>query len=153
MKRPTKSQFGWTTNGHWINGDQDAYYDALKDWENRPFVAGGRPRSRPIHESWNEVLKLFNPNDPTRSQRAFCAWAGINPATFSSWQTKPITHVENWILEWHWIGDGSTNTNQDRVEDTPKKSPMERGRIIYSQYRQSGYAVPGLKKKKEVKNG
>lgn len=101
MKKPTKSAFGWTTNGHWINGDQDAYYDALKDWENRPFVAGGRPRTRPIHESWNEVLDLFNPNDLMCSQRAFCAWADINRGTFSSWQVKPLTDdVERFILEW-----------------------------------------------------
>jgi len=101
MKQPTKKQFGWTTNGHWISGDQDAYYDALKDWENRPFSVGGRPRNRPIHESWNEVLKLFNPNDPTRSQRAFCMWAGIKPASFSSKQCKPLgDDMERFILEW-----------------------------------------------------
>ena len=122
MKQPTKSAFGWTTNGHWINGDQDAYYDALKDWENRPFVAGGRPRTRPIHESWNEVLKLFNPNAPTRSQRAFCAWVNVNPASFSTWQTKPISDImEQMIRKWHQIGDGegldgSQNTNQYRVK-------------------------------------
>jgi hypothetical protein len=103
MKQPTKKQFGWTTNGHWINGDQDAYYDALKDWENRPFSIGGRPRSstRPIHESWNEILELFNPNDKERSQGAFCRWSGIDRASFSSKQCKPLRDdTERFILEW-----------------------------------------------------
>lgn len=115
----------------------------------------GVQRTRPIHESWNKVLELFDSTNPQRSQGAFCRWSGVKPATFSNWKNKPLTDdVERWILEWHWIGDGegldgSMNTNQDQVEDTP--SPMERGRIIYNQYRQSGYAVPGLKKK--LKNG
>lgn len=164
MKKPNAKAYG-QDNELWERGGKKAYEAAVKNWEayvrkygaiqNKP----GRQRTRPIHESWNEALKFFDSSNPQRSQGAFCRWAGIKPATFSNWKNKPLTDdVERWILEWDYIGDGqgldgSQNTNADRVEDTPKTSPMERGRIIYSQYRESGYAVPGLKKKKDVKNG
>ena len=122
MKKPTKSAFGWTVNGHWTNGDQDAYYDAMKAWENQPKGIGGRPASKPIHESWSEISKLFDSSSFYRSRRAFCRWAGINYSTFSAMQRRPLgDDVESWVLEWNWIGDGeglegSWNTNQDRVK-------------------------------------
>jgi len=62
---------------------------------------GSGKRTRPIHPSWEEVLKLFNPNDKERSQGAFCRWSGINRTSFSSKQVKPLRDdMERFILEW-----------------------------------------------------
>jgi hypothetical protein len=93
-----KTDFGWNRRTGWRHGNEEGYNNLVKLWSNRPK---GRQRTRPIHPSWEEVLKLFNPNDKERSQGAFCRWAGINRASFSSKQVKPLlSHVENWILEW-----------------------------------------------------
>lgn len=153
MKKPLRSEFGYSKKTGWQDDrDRDLYDAALLQWYNQPRQMG-KARTRPIHPSWEPVLKHFDSSDPIRSQGAFCRWAGVKPATFSNWKHKPlIDDVEKWILEWVWIGDGqgldgSMNTGKDA------KAGMERGRIIYQQYKESGYAVPGLKRKNEVRNG
>jgi hypothetical protein len=93
-----KIDFGWSRRTGWLHGDEAAYDSCVRMWANRPK---GRERTRPIHPSWEEVLKLFNPNDKERSQGAFCRWAGINRASFSSKQVKPLgDDMERFILEW-----------------------------------------------------
>lgn len=126
MKKPLRSEFGYSKKTGWQNErNRDLYDAALLKWYNRP-VQEGKKRVHPIHESWNKVLSLFDSTNPQRSQNAFCAWADIKPATFSNWKNKPLTDdVESWILEWNWIGDGeglegSWNTNQDRVKKEVK---------------------------------
>ena len=104
MKKPTKEDFGYLFGVGWTdpNGKRK-YGNALVSWETRPRKAGGRPRNnqRPIHDSWNKVLQLFDSTNSQRSQGAFCRWAGIKPATFSNWKNKPLTDdVERFILEW-----------------------------------------------------
>ena len=90
----SKSDFGWNRRTGWLHGNEEGYNNLVKLWQNRPK---GRERMRPVHPSWEEVLKLFNPNGKERSQGAFCRWAGINRASFSSWQTKPI---KKWINDY-----------------------------------------------------
>ena len=93
-----KSDFGWSRRTGWLHGDEEAYNRTVKLWQSRPK---GRERTRPIHPSWNEVLKLFDSSDPKHSQGAFCRWAGINRASFSSKQVKPLgDNMERFILEW-----------------------------------------------------
>jgi hypothetical protein len=109
MTQPRKKDFGWTRLQHWNApaADQDAYLEAVKAYENRPRNQPGKAANNQPHESWNDVLRLFNPSDPTRSQGAFCRWAEINPATFSGWKRKPLRpDVEKWIKEWEYVGDG-----------------------------------------------
>lgn len=112
MKKPTRADFGYNKNKlkGWADGDIKGYMAAVFAWENRPkTTTGGRQRSRPIHPSWSEVLKHFDSNDLTRSQGAFCRWAKVNRASFSSWQTKPLRDdVERWILEWEYISSLAT---------------------------------------------
>jgi len=96
-----KTEFGWNRRTGWLHGDEVAYNACVRMWENRPK---GRERTRPIHPSWSDYLTHFNPNDKERSQRAFCAFTGINPAAFSSALCKPITqwyevHISIWIEE------------------------------------------------------
>ena len=99
-----------------------------------PKTLPGRRRESPIHPSWADYVKHFNPTDPTRSQNAFCNWAKIKPSSLSAAKRKPITdRMELKISEWLemlWIGDGegldgSWNTNADRV---PRKSFGEKVR-------------------------
>jgi len=104
MKKPTRSDFGWTRLRGWKSSDDiDRWSSALYEWENQPRSAGGRPRSsvRKIHESWIEILKHFDSSNPQRSQNAFCRWGNLNPASFSSWKVKPLRDdLERFILEW-----------------------------------------------------
>ena len=123
MKKPTKAEFGYTRETGWQDErDIDLYYNALKAFENRPKGIGGRPTTNPIHESWNEIFKLFDSSSFYRSRRAFCRWADIHYATFSAMQRRPLKkETESQIKRWHWIGDGqgldgSMNTNADLVK-------------------------------------
>lgn len=102
MKKPTKSEFGYSRETGWQDErDIDLYYNALKTWENRPKGIGGRPATNPIHESWNEISKLFNSSSFYRSRRAFCRWANIHYATFSAMQRKVMKPaIELKIKEW-----------------------------------------------------
>lgn len=145
MKKPLRTEFGYSKKTGWQDErDRDLYDAALLAYYNRP-VQVGRPATNPIHESWNEISKLFDSSSFYRSRRAFCRWANIHYATFSAMQRRQLTDdVERFILEWE--------ATWNKEVETPKISPMERGQIIYSQYLESGYAVPGLKKKKGVKS-
>lgn len=108
MKKPLRSEYGYSKKIGWQDEEKRDLYDAaLLQWYNRPrTTTGGRQRTRPIHPSWEEVLKLFDPSNPQRSQGAFCRWAGLKRASFSTWQTKPLLmHVENWILEWEFYAN------------------------------------------------
>jgi len=69
----------------------------------------GRARSaeRPIHPSWTDYVAHFDPTNPTRSQNAFCAWAGVRPSSLSAAKRKPITDrielkLSEWIEEIAW---------------------------------------------------
>ena len=101
MKKPLRSEFGYSKKTGWQDErDRDLYDAALLQWYNQPKKPG-RQRTRPVHTSWEEILKLFNPNDKERSQGAFCRWSGINRASFSSKQVKPLgDDMERFILEW-----------------------------------------------------
>jgi len=103
MKKPNPKAYG-LDNELWEKGGKKAYEIAYLKWAEYRTKYGtgiGRTRTRPIHESWNEVLKLFNPNDKERSQGAFCRWSGINRTSFSSKQVKPLRDdMERFILEW-----------------------------------------------------
>ena len=103
MKKPNRSEFGYSKKTGWQDErDRDLYDAALLQWYNRPrTTTGGRQRTRPIHPSWNEVLKNFDSTNKTRSQGAFCRWAGLNRATFSAMQCKPLlSHTEYLISQW-----------------------------------------------------
>ena len=61
----------------------------------------GRARTHNIHPSWLLYVDEFDPTNPTRSQGAFCRWAGIRPSSLSAAKRKPITgRVELLISEW-----------------------------------------------------
>lgn len=103
MTKPNRSEFGYSKKTGWQDErDRDLYDAALLQWYNRPrTTTGGRQRTRPIHPSWNEVLKNFDSTNKTRSQGAFCRWAGLNRATFSAMQCKPLLyHTEYLISQW-----------------------------------------------------
>lgn len=112
MKKPNRSEFGYSKKTGWQDErDRDLYDAALLKWYNRPMQEG-KKRVHPIHESWKKALDLFDSTNPKRSQNAFCAWAGIKPATFSNWKNKPLlSHVENWILEWEYVVKGKEVEN------------------------------------------
>jgi hypothetical protein len=98
MKKPTRSEFGYSKKTGWQDErDRDLYDAALLKWYNRPrTTTGGRQRTRPIHPSWESVLKHFDSTNPQRSQGAFCRWADLNRGTFSAMQCKAI---EQWVIE------------------------------------------------------
>ena len=130
MKKPNPKNYGLDTP-LWNRGGKKAYETACIQWveyREKYGITAGRPRSadRPIHPSWDNYTKHFNPYDPTRSQNAFCNWAKIRPSSLSAAKRKPITdRMELKISEWLemlWIGDGegldgSMNTNADRVKN------------------------------------
>ena len=96
-----KTDFGWSRRTGWLHGDEAAYNACVRMWENRPK---GRERTRPIHPSWNDYLKYFNPNNPTRSQGAFCRWSGMATNSVSSAKCKQISprmaeKISIWIEE------------------------------------------------------
>lgn len=106
MKKPTKKEFGWETWCGWANGNLNEYLKELKRWENRPRKASaGRQRTREIHPSWNGILENFDSTNPLRSHGAFCRWAGLNRATFSAMQCKPIpVHIAELVGAWNAQG-------------------------------------------------
>lgn len=101
MKKPNAEKYG-QDNELWEKGGKKAYEAAYLQWvEYREKYGQGHNRTRPIHESWNEILKHFDSSKSQRSQGAFCRWANLNPASFSSWKTKPLKdNLERFILEW-----------------------------------------------------
>jgi hypothetical protein len=101
MKKPNRSEYGYSKKTGWQDErDRDLYDAALLQWYNQPRKSG-KARIRPIHESWVEILKHFDPSNPQRSQGSFCRWANINPASFSSKKVKPLgDDLERFILEW-----------------------------------------------------
>jgi hypothetical protein len=102
MKKPNPKAYG-LDNELWEKGGKKAYEAAYLKWAEyrEKYGMQGHNRIRPIHPSWNEVLKLFDSSNPQRSQGAFCRWAGLNRASFSSKQVKPLgDDMERWILEW-----------------------------------------------------
>ena len=101
MKKPLRSEYGYSKKTGWQDDrDRDLYDAALLEYYNQPRKAG-KVRVRPIHESWIEVLKHFDSSNLQRSQGAFCRWANLKPASFSSWKTKPLKDdLERFILEW-----------------------------------------------------
>jgi hypothetical protein len=103
MKKPNPKAYG-SENELWEKGGKKAYESAYLKWaeyREKYCIKPGRKRSRPIHESWNDYLKCFNPNNPQRSQGAFCRWSHVNRATFSSMQTRQITiDTEELISVW-----------------------------------------------------
>lgn len=105
MKKPLRSQFGYSKKTGWQDErDRDLYDAALLKWYNQPKQQG-RTRTRPIHESWNEVLQLFDSSKPQRSQGAFCRWSGIDRAAFSGKQCRPIElHIVELIGVWNAQG-------------------------------------------------
>ena len=124
MKEPLRSEYGYSKKTGWQDErDRDLYDAALLAYYNRPMQVG-RPATTTIHESWNEISKLFDSSSFYRSRRAFCRWANIHYATFSAMQRRPLKdETESQIKQWHWIGDGqgldgSFNTNQDLVKRT-----------------------------------
>lgn len=114
MKKPTKAEFGYSRETGWQDErDIDLYYNALKAWENRPQpTTGGRQRSRPVHPSWESVLKHFDSTNPNKSQGAFCRWAGINRATFSSWQ---LQEVKKWVPDYVaiWLSEQTKDVESE----------------------------------------
>lgn len=102
MKKPTRTEYGWTTIYGWLHGDMDGYLDALAKWEQSPRKAGGAPRTTDVHPSWMPYLKHFNPLDTTRSQNAFARWLGVNPANISGAKRKQITPNMAWDIE-AWV--------------------------------------------------
>ena len=76
------------------------------EYREKYGITAGRPRSaeHPIHPSWADYVAHFDPTNPTRSQGAFCRWAGIRPSSLSAAKRKPITNriellVSQWIEE------------------------------------------------------
>lgn len=102
-----KSEFGWNRRTGWLHGDEVSYNNAVALMKT---VQPGRQRTRPIHPSWNAVLKYFDSTNPLRSQGAFCRWAGLNRGTFSAMQCKPIPmHITE--LVGVWISQGKEVEN------------------------------------------
>jgi hypothetical protein len=101
MKKPNRSEYGYSKKTGWKHErNRDLYDAALLEWYNQPRKTG-KVRIRPIHGSWNEILKYFDSSNPQRSQGAFCRWANLNPASFSSKKVKLLgDDLERFILEW-----------------------------------------------------
>lgn len=111
MKKPQKEDYGWNEETGWTQGDKARFEYDVKTWEIvRPKL--GKQRIRPIHPSWSDYVAHFNPNDPTRSQGAFCRWAGIRSSSLSAAKNKPITDkMELKLSEW--------------IEELEKQEPNE----------------------------
>lgn len=98
MKKPNPKAYG-EDNELWDKGGKEAYEKAYLKWAEYRTKYGsqsGRVRMRPIHPSWESVLKHFDSTNPQRSQGAFCRWADLNRGTFSAMQCKAI---EQWVIE------------------------------------------------------
>jgi len=99
--KPTKKDYGWSAKTGWINGRVFEYNDAIEAWLNRPTLLAGRIRTKPVHPSWEPYDALFNRLDPTRSQGAFCRWAGMATTSVSSAKYRQISPrmaklIEDW---------------------------------------------------------
>lgn len=93
-----KSEFGWNRRTGWLHGDEASYNNAVALMKT---VQPGRQRTRPIHPSWEPVLKHFDSTNSTRSQGAFCRWADLNRGTFSAMQCKSIPmHIAELVGIW-----------------------------------------------------
>lgn len=105
-----KSEFGWNRRTGWLHGDEASYNNAVALMKT---VQPGRQRNRPIHQSWEPVLKHFDSSNPIRSQGAFCRYInkepatkgywknGLTPAMLSAAKTKQITEqMHAWIHRW-----------------------------------------------------
>ena len=105
MKKPNPKNYGLDTP-LWKQGGKKAYESACAQWvecRKKYGITAGRPRSaeRPIHPSWTDYVAHFDPTDPTRSQGAFCRWAGIRASYLSAAKNKPISdRIELKISEW-----------------------------------------------------
>jgi len=107
MKKPNPKAYG-LDNELWQKGGKKAYEGAYLKWaeyRQKYGINPGRTRTRPIHESWKEVLQLFDSSNPLRSQGAFCRWAGLKRATFSAMQCKPLPiHIAELVGVWNAQG-------------------------------------------------
>lgn len=107
MKKPNPKAYG-LDNELWQKGGKKAYESAYLKWaeyRQKYGINPGRTRTRPIHESWNEVLSLFDSSNSQRSQGAFCRWSRIDRAAFSAKQCKPIElHIVELIGAWNAQG-------------------------------------------------
>ena len=105
MKKPNPKAYG-QDNELWEKGGKEAYEKAYLNWAEYRTEYGsqsGWVRLRPIHPSWSEVLKHFDSTNPLRSQGAFCRWAKVNRASFSTWKTKELhedSALKRWIILW-----------------------------------------------------
>lgn len=105
MKKPLRSEFGYSKKTGWQDDrDRDLYDAALLQWYNQPRQMG-KARTRPIHPSWEPILQHFDSTNPLRSQGAFCRWADFNRGTFSAMQCKPIepiiaAYINAWVENW-----------------------------------------------------
>jgi len=102
MKKPNAKAYG-LDNELWEKGGKKAYETAYLKWaeyRQKYGINSGRARTRPIHESWNDVLQLFDSSNPQRSQGAFCRWAGIDRAAFSGKHKQLSEELEAYILAW-----------------------------------------------------
>jgi hypothetical protein len=105
-RKPYPGNFKFKSNP--IEWDKEGYEKALAEFKEQinAIAAKGIQRTRLIHPSWIEILKHFDSSNPQRSQGAFCRWANLNPASFSSWKVKPLSDdLERFILEWVSIFD------------------------------------------------
>jgi hypothetical protein len=104
MKKPLRSQFGYSKKTGWQDErDRDLYDAALLQWYNQPKQTNqpGRRRDKPMHPSWVDYVAHFDLTDSTRSQGAFCRWAGIRSSSLSAAKNKPITDkMEVKLSEW-----------------------------------------------------
>jgi len=96
-----KKDFGWSRRTGWLHGDEASYNACVRMWTNRLI---GRVRVKPVHPSWKEYDALFDRTDPTRSQGAFCRWAGMATGSVSSMKNKQISvrmaeKISIWIEE------------------------------------------------------
>lgn len=95
-----KWQFGWNRNVGWLHGNEAAY-NACVEMNKKHAARPGRARQYPVHPSWNKYLPYFVTTNPTRSQVAFCRWAGLSTAYVSAAKNKRITKaIEEKLCEW-----------------------------------------------------
>lgn len=105
MKKPLRSEYGYSKKTGWQDErDRDLYDAALLQWYNQPRQMG-KVRTRPIHPSWSDVLKHFDSTNPQRSQGAFCSWSRLHRATFSAMQIREIPmHIVELVGAWNAQG-------------------------------------------------
>ena len=62
----------------------------MNQYDTKRLPGRARSAERPIHPSWTDYVAHFDPTNPTRSQNAFCAWAGVRPSSLSAAKRKQI---------------------------------------------------------------